>query len=613
MLSLAALGVVYGDIGTSPLYAIRECFFSDYGVAPTEANVLGVLSLVTWSLILVISVKYLAFVLRADYDGEGGILALMELVKRHSKGGGRKWIMALGLFGAALLYGDGAITPAISVLSAVEGLEVATPAFRPYIVPITITILVGLFLVQRLGTAGVGRMFGPVMLAWFASLGLAGLAGVLDNPTILAAINPWHGLEFFAVNGAHALVILGIVFLVVTGGEALYADVGHFGTAPIRLGWYTVVLPGLLLNYYGQGALILGQAGEITNPFYQLFPGWALYPAVLLATLATIIASQAIISGAFSLTFQGFQLGYLPRVQVIHTSRHHHGQIYVPSVNWLMLLATVGLVLGFQRSGNLAAAYGIAISATMLITTALFHLAMRRVFEWPLAVALPLTLIFLAFDLAYFSANVIKFADGGWVPVLIAGLIYLIMTTWRRGQATEKRQLRNRREPVRKYLAELGSAYYRRVPGQAVYLARNEQGTPFPLIQNLEHNRALHREIVLYTAKLLRKPRVPVDKRLKVEQLRDDITRIVAYYGYMETPHPVEDLARANREHDLGIDLDQVTYFLGEESRLPVATPGLPKWRAWLYVYLARNAGQASMYFELPVKQVYEIGTRMRI
>ena len=605
--------MVYGDIGTSPLYAIRECFLGPYAVAPTHDNVLGVLSLVAWSLILVISVKYLAFVLKADYDGEGGILALMELVWHRTTGAGRKWIMVVGLFGAALLYGDGAITPAISVLSAIEGLEVATPQFRPYVVPLTLAILLGLFLVQRLGTAGVGRLFGPVMLIWFASIGTVGAIGILDNPAVLAALDPRHGFEFFFDNGYRALMILGIVFLVVTGGEALYADLGHFGTRPIRLGWYVVVLPGLLLNYFGQGALILAEGTDVTHPFYELFPETLLYPAVGLATFATIIASQAIISGAFSLTFQGFQLGYLPRVQVIHTSKRQHGQIYVPAVNWLMLAATTSLVLGFRQSGNLAAAYGIAISATMLITTALFYLAMRRVFEWPLWVALPLTVVFLSFDVAYFSANALKFADGGWVPVLMAGLVYLVMSTWRRGQLTERRHLHNLRKPVPEFLAELGGGYYRRVPGQAVYLSRNEQGTPFPLLHNLEHNRALHRTVVLYTAKVLRQPRVPADKHLKIERLRDDITRVIAYHGYMETPKPARDLAQANETHDLGLDLERITYFLSGEDRLPVGATGMPKWRSWLYVFLARNATQASMYFDLPVKQVYQIGMRMRI
>lgn len=612
-LTLAALGVVYGDIGTSPLYAVRECFYSEYGVAPTEANVLGVLSLVFWSLIFVISVKYLVFVLRADHEGEGGILALMELVRRPLKGRTRTVVMALGLFGAALLYGDGMITPAISVLSAIEGLEVATPVFEPYIVPITIGILCVLFAVQRLGTGGVGIVFGPVVLLWFFCIGLAGVPGILDNPSVLAAVHPGRALAFFLDNGAHALVILGIVFLVVTGGEALYADLGHFGRLPIRLGWYLVVLPGLLLNYFGQGALILREGDALTNPFYQLVPGWALYPMVGLATAATIIASQAIISGAFSLTYQGMHLGYLPPVNVIHTSTQQRGQIYVPAVNWLLLVAAVALVAGFQRSGNLAAAYGIAISATMLVTTVLLYFAERRVFGWSLALASAATVAFIIPDTAYFVANAGKFMDGGWLPVGVAAAIYLVMATWRRGRATEQRHMRNEATPVRAFLAGLGGGYYRRVPGHAVYLAANERGTPHGLIHNLRHNRALHRLIVIYTAKTLRRPRVASRDRLKVKKLRDDIYRVVGYYGYMEDARPRKDLAQANEEHGIGLDVDEATYFLEQEEEYPVGYWGMPRWRSWLYVFIKRNSRRTTLYFDLPPGQVYEVGVRMRI
>ncbi|MEJ2603795.1 MAG: KUP/HAK/KT family potassium transporter [Gammaproteobacteria bacterium] len=611
-LTLAALGVVYGDIGTSPLYAVRECFYGEYGVAATAPNVLGVLSLVFWSLILVISVKYLIFVLRADHDGEGGILALMELVRRPLKGRKRGAVMAMGLFGAALLYGDGMITPAISVLSAIEGLEVATPALEHYVVPITIAILCGLFLVQRLGTGGIGVIFGPVMLVWFSCIGLAGLPGIVANPHILLAVNPWHAIEFFLDNRGHALTILGIVFLVVTGGEALYADLGHFGRRPIRLGWYLVVLPGLLLNYFGQGALILNQGDTLTNPFYQLVPGWALYPMVALATLATIIASQAIISGAFSLTLQGQRLGYLPTVNIVHTSASQRGQIYVPAVNWLLLLASAGLVAAFQRSGNLAAAYGIAISATMLITTVLLFFAERHIFRWSLALSLAATTLFIVPDTAYFVANAGKFMDGGWLPVGVAAAIYLIMATWRRGRATERRHMRNQLTPVAEFLAGHGGGYYRRVPGQAVYLAENERGTPHGLIHNLEHNRALHRLIVIYTAKTLRQPRVTREDRLKVERLRDDIYRVVAYYGYMEDPRPRQDLEQANAEHGIGLDIDEATFFLEEETEYPAAT-GMPWWRSWLYIFIRRNTRRTTLYFDLPPEQVFEVGVRMRI
>ena len=612
-LTLAALGVVYGDIGTSPLYAVRECFYSDYGVAATAANVLGVLSLVFWSLILVISVKYLVFVLRADHYGEGGILALMELVRRPLRGRTRTTVMALGLFGAALLYGDGMITPAISVLSAIEGLEVATPVFEPYVVPITIAILCGLFAVQRLGTGGIGIIFGPVMLVWFACIGLAGLPGIVANPAVLSAVNPGYAVAFFGDNGLHAFAILGIVFLVVTGGEALYADLGHFGRAPIRLGWYLVVLPGLLLNYFGQGALILREGDALVNPFYELVPGWALYPMVGLATFATIIASQAIISGAFSLTFQGQNLGYLPTVKIVHTSSRQRGQIYVPSVNWLLLVAAVALVAGFQRSGNLAAAYGIAISATMLVTTLLLYFAERRIFRWALPVSLAATVAFLIPDTAYFAANAGKFMDGGWLPVGVAAGVYLVMATWRRGRATEQRHMRNEATPVREFLAALGGGYYRRVPGQAVYLAANERGTPHGLIHNLHHNRALHDLVVIYTAKTLRRPRIERRERLKVTQLRDDVHRIVAYYGYMEEPRPRKDLEQANEEHGIGLDTERATYFLEQETEYPVGATGMPWWRSWLYVLIRRNTRRTTLYFDLPPEQVFEVGVRMRI
>jgi KUP system potassium uptake protein len=611
---LTSLGIVYGDIGTSPLYAVRECFFGRYGVAPTEANVLGVLSLVTWSLILIISVKYLAFVLRADHDGEGGILALMELVRRPAKGIPRKVILVVGLFGAALLYGDGMITPAISVLSAIEGLEIATPVFQPYVIPITVTVLIALFLVQRLGTAGVGRLFGPVMLAWFAVLASAGAVAIVAHPSVLAALDPRQAALFFGRHRFGSLGTMAILFLVVTGGEALYADIGHFGTGPIRIGWFVLVLPSLMLNYFGQGALILAKPGAISNPFFQLVPAWGLYPLVLLATFATVIASQAIISGAFSLTFQAFHLGYLPRLEIRHTSSEQRGQIYVPQVNWILMAATIGLVLGFRRSGNLAAAYGVAIAATMVITTALFHLAMRELFHWPRRIAWPLTTGFLIVDLSFFVANMKKFAAGGWFPLLVAGVIFLIMTTWQKGKAAEMRKRRNQIHPVREFLLEIGGGgKYRRVPGQAIYLTSNARGTPHALRHNLEHNRALHQKVILYTARFVKAPRVDEEERLKVTSLREDITRIVAYHGYMESPNVPANLDAASRQHGLGLDLDRVTYFLGGEMLQPDRRTGMSGWRSSLYALLARNEVAATRFFDLPPGQVFGIGTQIRV
>jgi KUP system potassium uptake protein len=609
VLIVGSLGVVYGDIGTSPLYALRECFFGRYAVAPSDANVLGVLSLIAWSLILVISIKYLAFVLRADNDGEGGILALMELVRRPTRGLGRKIVVAVGLFGAALLYGDGMITPAISVLSAVEGLNVATDVFRPYVIPITVAILVGLFAVQRLGTAGIAKLFGPTMVLWFGVLAASGVAAIVQEPSVLMAVNPSYGVEFLLHHGLVGVTILGIVFLVVTGGEALYADIGHFGTFPIRVGWYGFALPSLLINYFGQGAIVLARSTEISNPFYEMFPDWSLYPMVVLATCATVIASQAIISGAFSLTFQAIQLGYLPRVGYRHTSGEQRGQIYIPFVNWTLLAATVGLVLGFRHSGNLASAYGAAITTTMVITTLLFHRAMRKVFGWPAWVAVVLTAAFLIIDLSFFTANMRKFFDGGWFPLLIAGVIFFVMATWRRGLALHNRKSRNRALPIRQFLHDIGGGgAYRRVPGQAVYLTANPRGTPHALKINIEHNRALHRQVVIYTAYFVKAPRVSDDKHLKITRLREDMTRIIAYYGFMETPDVPADLASANDQVGLGLDLDRVTYFLGGDIPLVRGELGMGPFRSWLYARLARNQARATGDFGLPAKQVFEIG-----
>lgn len=613
-MSLVSLGVVYGDIGTSPLYAVRECFFGAYGVAPSEANVLGVLSLIAWSLLFIISTKYLLFVLRADYDGEGGILVLMELVMRPVRGRMRKAILTVGLFGAALLYGDGMITPAISVLSAIEGLEVATPVFRPYVIPLTVAILVFLFLFQRLGSGSVGKLFGPVMLIWFAVLAAGGIVAIVRQPLVLSAISPHHGVTFLLHHGLEGFSILGIVFLVVTGGEALYADIGHFGTAPIRIGWYTCVLPSLLLNYFGQGALILARPGQIVNPFYQLVTPWMLYPLVALAACATVIASQAVISGAFSLSFQAVQLGYLPRLDIRHTSATQRGQIYVPLINWVLCAAAVALVLLFRRSGNLASAYGMSISTTMVITSLLFFFAMRQVLAWPLPLAAGLTAAFLAVDLIFFLANTGKFFDGGWFPILAAAGIFLLMTTWRQGFAMQRRKSRNRILPIREFLIDIGGGgRYRRVPGQAVYLAGNSRGTPHSLVYNLRHNRALHNLVVIYSAVFVKAPHVHEDKRLKVTKLREDITRVVAYYGFMESPDVPKDLAGADRLGKIGLDLEKVTYFVGGDILMPEEGIGLVWWRSRLYALMARNKLRATSYLNLPAKQVFEIGAHIEV
>ena len=613
-LSLASLGVVYGDIGTSPLYAFRECFVGEEGLQATPANVLGVLSLIVWSLILVISIKYLVFILKADNDGEGGILALMELVQRTVKGRQRKFILIIGLFGAALLYGDGTITPAISVLSAIEGLNVATPVFSSYVIPITIVILVGLFSIQRLGTGKVGRLFGPLMLVWFSVLAVGGLYGIIREPGVLAAVSPHHAIAFFVDHGLGGLAILGIVFLVVTGGEALYADIGHFGKAPMRLGWYLVALPGLLLNYLGQGALLLSSKTEITNPFYQLTPEWSLYPMVVLSTVATVIASQAIISGIFSLTYQGMHLGYLPRIEIRHTSHEQRGQIYVPLVNWVLMAATIGLVIGFRESGNLAGAYGVAIAMTMVITTVLFAYAGHKVLEWPLWTVALLTFGFLLVDLPFLAANMAKFLDGGWFPLVVAGGIYLFINIWRRGYASERRKSRNQDLTIRDFLARIGGGgTYRRVPGQAVYLAGNARGTPQVLERNIRFNRGLHDKVVIYTAVNIKAPRAKAGQHLKVKRLRDDLIRVVSYNGYMEAADVQRDLAEANETNQLGLDLDKVVYFVGNKIHQVNKSYGLSGWESWLYTIMARNEMRATRYFNLPREQVMEIGTRIDI
>lgn len=612
-LSLAALGVVYGDIGTSPLYAVRACFSHKLGLEVGAPQVLGVLSLITWSLILVISIKYLLFILRADNDGEGGILALMELARQKTRGRSRKAVLVMGIFGAALLYGDGIITPAISVLSAIEGLQVATPHLTVFVIPITAGVLCLLFFIQKLGTGGVGKLFGPVMLIWFTVLAVTGVISILRHPGVLAAINPVFAVEFLTQNGFLGFRVLGIVFLVVTGGEALYADLGHFGKSPIRLSWYTFVLPALLLNYMGQGALLLEDPG-VFHPFYQLVPASLLYPVVALATVATVIASQAIISGVFSLTYQAIHLGYFPWLQVRHTSAEQRGQIYIAKVNWILLAATLGIVFAFRESGNLAAAYGAAITTTMLITTLIFYVVSREIFRWPRTGSLILIGLFLVVDLAFFAANMRKLPSGGWFPLLVAALIYVIMNTWRSGYAITHREIRNRIQPVREFLVEIGGGgKYRRVPGQAVYLAENPRGTPFVLRHNLRHNRALHRMVVIYTARFLKRPRAPRENRLEVIRLRPDIVRVVARYGFMETPDAPRDLEEANRVSDLGLDLEKITYIVGDNIPHPEEGVGLPGWRGWIYALLSRNRMRGSVRFNLPPGQVLDIGAEVRV
>jgi KUP system potassium uptake protein len=613
VLSLAALGVVYGDIGTSPLYAVRECFHGPHAVAVTAGNVLGVLSLIVWSLLIVISVKYIVFILRADNRGEGGILALTALVAPHRGEGqkrGRGAVVLLGLFGAALLYADGMITPAITVLGAVEGLSVATPVFADYIEPITIAILVLLFLFQSRGTKRIGTVFGPIILIWFATIALLGISQVVREPSVLQAINPLYAFRFFAENGWPGFVILGTVFLVVTGGEALYADIGHFGAWPVRLTWFSIVLPALLLNYFGQGAFLLNHPQGAAHPFYRMAPAWALYPLVLLATLAAVIASQALITGAFSLTLQAVQLGYSPRVTILHTSPQQIGQIYIPFINWALMLACIALVLGFHSSSNLAAAYGVAITITMVITTLLFFVLVRDRWKWPLPVAILVCGSFLILDLAYFGANITKIDDGGWFPLAVGAVAFTLMSTWRRGRTVLSSRLRERLVPLELFLAELLSAPPPRVPGIAVFMSGNPIGTPPALRHNVKHNKVLHETVILLSIDTAEVPHVPAGERAEIEQVGEGFWRITATYGFMDEPN-VPELLRRVRHPELQINESEISYFLGRETLLATGRPGMALWRERLFTWMSRNAQTATAFFNLPPERVIELGVQV--
>jgi KUP system potassium uptake protein len=615
VLALGALGIVYGDIGTSPLYALRECFAGAHSITPTPENVMGVLSLLFWSLITIVSVKYLLFVMRADNRGEGGILALMALVTHRRRGEvapSRPVVIAVGLFGSALLYGDGMITPAVSVLSAVEGLSVAAPVFEPYILPIALVILLGLFLVQRHGTAGIGRVFGPFMCVWFVTLGVLGTRELLHNPAVLEALLPTHGVDFFLRNRGHGFLVLGSVFLVVTGGEALYADMGHFGWKPIRWAWFTVALPALMLNYLGQGALLLRDAGAARNPFYLLVPDWALFPMVVLATGATVIASQALISGAFSLTRQAMQLGYCPRMEVVHTSAEEMGQIYLPGLNVILLVGVVALVLGFRSSGALAAMYGIGVSATMAITTVLAYIYARERWNVRRAVALPLAGFFFTVEVAFFAANAVKIPDGGWVPLLSAVCIFTLLTTWKRGREILAGKLRDSSMSLKDLLESFGDHGPMRVPGTAIFMTGNPEGTPPALLHNLKHNKVLHEQVVLLTIASEEVPHMPAEERVEVETLEQGFVRVIARYGFMENPS-IPDILKRCREKGLQFQLMGTSFFLGRETLIPSKKPGMAMWREALFAWMSRNARSATAFFRIPPNRVVELGTQVEL
>ena len=613
-LTVGALGIVYGDIGTSPLYALRECFHGTHGIAPTRDNVLGVLSLIFWSLTLIISIKYLVFVMRADNEGEGGILALMALVSKQADARRRlrATMIALGLFGAALLYGDGMITPAVSVLSAVEGLNVTTHLFEPYVVPIAIVILLSLFVIQSRGTERIGFLFGPVMVVWFVTIALLGVRWISQDFHVLSAFNPIHAVQFFATNGFHGFVVLGSVFLVVTGGEALYADMGHFGRRPIRLAWFGLVLPALFLNYLGQGAMLINTPEAAVNPFYLLAPRWALYPLVTLATMAAIIASQALISGAFSLTRQAIQLGYCPRLDIQYTSPHQQGQIYIPQVNWLLMISTVGLVVGFRSSSALAAAYGIAVTSTMVITTLLAYLVARRSWGVRRIVAGSLASFFLFIELGFFSANIIKIPHGGWFPLVIGAMIYLLLSTWKRGRALLASRLRERLYPFDRFMQDITQRPPHRVPGTAVFMTSNLIGTPPTLLHNLEHNQVLHERVVLLTVVTSDAPHVDEDGRLSVETLGQGFYRVTLRYGFMEEPDVPAALANG-AARGLPLAAEKMTFFLGLETLLSTHREGMGRWREQLFAVMSRNAVRATSFFRIPPERVVELGMQIEL
>ena len=609
-LSLLALGIVYGDIGTSPLYAMRECFNGQHAVPASPANVLGVLSLIFWTLVIVVTIKYHVYVIRFDNRGEGGILALLGLIglSKRRRGVVKGTLVILGVFGAALLYGDGMITPAISVLSAVEGLEVATPFFQPYVIPITIAILVLLFLFQRRGTAGVGMIFGPITLSWFTVLALLGIKGILLHPPVLWSMNPMYAIRFFMNNGMQGFLVLGAVFLVATGGEALYADLGHFGERAIQIDWFSVAAPALMLQYLGQGALLITHPKAAANPFYLLAPQWSLYPLVILATCATIIASQAIISGAFSLTRQAIQLGYLPRMEIIHTSSAEIGQIYMPTVNRALMVATIVLVIGFGSSSNIAGAYGVAVSTTMIITTILAYVVARDLRGWSRWMAGLITAGFLVGDLAFLIANYFKIVQGGWFPLLIAATVFAAMTTWRRGRELLSAKLREGALTPELFIQSLGARPPIRIPGTAVFMHRNPDVIPASLLHSLKHYKSLHERVILLTIVSEEVSHVSDAERFRIEDLGQGIQRFTARYGYMEDIDVPELLEHA------GVPPMETTYFLGRETLIVTGRrSGMMQWRAKLFASMMRNAESAARFFHLPPNRVVELGAQIEL
>ena len=624
-LSLAALGVVFGDIGTSPLYALKECFTGTHGVPATPENVLGVLSLVFWSLNFLITFKYLYEMMRVDNRGEGGILALLALLKPNQASSWSRWaLISAGLFGSALLYGDGIITPAISVLGAVEGLAVATPSLGPYVMWVALAIIVALFVVQKWGTAGIGKIFGPVTSVWFVCIAVLGVRGILLDPSVLRALNPWYAITFFLGSGIEGFLILAAVVLVVTGGEALYADMGHFGRLPIRVAWLGIVLPALVLNYFGQGALLLHDPAAASNPFYSLVPRWALYPMTAIATAAAVTASQALISGAFSLTQQAVQLGYTPRVTIVHTSSSERGQIYIPEVNWLLMVACVGLVLGFQNATNLAATYGVAVCGTMATTTVLFAAVARERLGWPRWKVYLVGGLLLAVDLAFFSANLTKIPDGGWFPLTLAAIIFVLMSTWSRGRRIVTAVLREGSLPIDIFSKEIAKRQTPRVPGVAVFMTSDLSGAPPVLLHHLKHNKVLHEKVILMSVATREIPQVEPDERIDFQQLGPGMYAVTAEYGFMESPS-VPDILQGLQRHGISARVNDTTFYLGRETVIPTPASAAKRaalrakglwmamWRKKIFALMSRNAQTATAFFGLPPNRVVELGAQVQI
>ncbi len=614
-LVLAAVGIVFGDIGTSPLYALKECFSPEHGIPYSQGAVLGILSMIFWALLLVVTIKYVTFVLRADNNGEGGVLSLMALALRsvRAEKGNYKILLMLGALGACMLLGESVITPAISVLSAVEGLEVINPEMKRFVIPITLIIVIGLFMIQRYGTAAVGRFFGPIMIIWFAALAGFGLVNVLHHPEILQAVNPYYAFAFIGEHTLQAYIVMGSVVLVVTGVEALYLDMGHFGRRPVRLAWLLVALPALLINYFGQGALMLANPDAASNPFFLMLPQWALWPMIGLATIATVIASQAVISGAFSLANQGILLGFLPRMQILHTSDTERGQIYMPMVNWVLLFLVIFTVIQFRESGNLAAAYGISVTTTMLITTSLLAVVMYT--EWKIAPVLIAAMVSLFFivDFSFWTANLIKVKDGGWYPMMLGAICFIMLTTWYKGRKLLRDRVVNDSIRLPDFVEGLLAHPPHRVEGTAVFLTAHIDFVPVALLHNLKHNRVLHERVIFLKLSIWDVPYVRDDERLTISELGGNVFVVRAVHGFKETPDINRVLALMESQHGLQLELSDTSFFLARDTVVPSNLPGMAIWRESLFAWMMQNAAKPSDFFKIPPNRVVELGTKIEI